>query len=210
MKQGKGILREFRKVCTHCYIQNGLPVRTHCTADGTLLKVPCQPGWEGVWGRMDTCTRMAEPLRCSPETTTRLLTDYTPIQYKKFEKNKSYQSQLLPLLNYLHLSMIEERRNWREEENRLQAEDYDETGGVIQIHLNTAHVAELAHKASLCRTLGPALLTSSNDIPILDLQMLLPLLHVSSEANKQKFLPGPSFPIYSLNEKPLRKLFQPS
>ena len=84
------------------------------------------------------------------------------------------------------------------------------TTGRDAVGLNTAHVAELAHKASLCRTLGPALLTSSNDIPILDLQMLLPLLHVSSEANKQKFLPGPSFPIYSLNEKPLRKLFQPS
>ena len=158
---------------------------------------------------MDTHTCMAEPLRCSPETTTMLLNGYTPIQYKKFEKSKSSQSQLLPLPNYLHLSMKEERRDWREEENRLQAEDYDETGGVIQIHPNTAHVAELTQKASLCRTWGP-LLTSSNDTPILDLQMLLPLLQVSSEANKHKFLPGPSFPIYSLNEKPLRKLFQPS
>ena len=32
-----------------------------------------QPGWEGIWGRMDTCICMAESLQCSPETTTTLL-----------------------------------------------------------------------------------------------------------------------------------------
>ena len=34
----------------------------------------------GVWGRMDTCLCMAESLHCSPETTTTLLTGYTPVQ----------------------------------------------------------------------------------------------------------------------------------
>ena len=39
----------------------------------------------GVWGRMDTCICMAEPLLCPPETITTLLTSYTPIpQYKGF------------------------------------------------------------------------------------------------------------------------------
>ena len=35
-----------------------------------------------VWGRMDTCVCMTEPLCFSPETITTLLTDYTPIQIK--------------------------------------------------------------------------------------------------------------------------------
>ena len=35
-----------------------------------------QPGW--YWGRMDTCTCMAESLSCSPETTTALLMGYIP------------------------------------------------------------------------------------------------------------------------------------
>ena len=30
-------------------------LRSYCTAQGTLLNVMWQPGWEGVWGRMDTC-----------------------------------------------------------------------------------------------------------------------------------------------------------
>ena len=41
----------------------------------------------GVWGKMDTYTRMAESLRCSPETVTTLLISYTPTQNKKFLKN---------------------------------------------------------------------------------------------------------------------------
>ena len=39
-----------------------------------------------IWGRMDTGIHMAEFLGCSPETTTPLLTGYTPIQNKKFKK----------------------------------------------------------------------------------------------------------------------------
>ena len=35
-----------------------------------------QPGWEGVWVRMDTCIRRAESLHCSAETITTLLVGY--------------------------------------------------------------------------------------------------------------------------------------
>ena len=38
-----------------------------------------------VWGRMDTCTWMAESFLCSPVTTSTLLIGYTPIQNKKFK-----------------------------------------------------------------------------------------------------------------------------
>ena len=41
----------------------------------------------GVWGRTDTFIPMAESLLCSLETIT-LLISYTPIQNKKFLKNK--------------------------------------------------------------------------------------------------------------------------
>ena len=40
------------------------------------------PGWEGVWGKMDTHTRMVESPCCPPETITTLLIDYTPKQNK--------------------------------------------------------------------------------------------------------------------------------
>ena len=53
-------------------------------AQGTLVNVMWQPGWEGSLGEMDTC--MAESLHCSPETITTLLISYTPIQNKKFFK----------------------------------------------------------------------------------------------------------------------------
>ena len=41
-----------------------------------------------VWGRMDTCIRMAESLHCLPETITALLISYTPIQNKKLKKRE--------------------------------------------------------------------------------------------------------------------------
>ena len=50
-----------------------------CTAQGTLLSVPWQPGWEEVRRRMGTCVCMAESLRCPPETITALLIVYTAI-----------------------------------------------------------------------------------------------------------------------------------
>ena len=42
----------------------------------------------GIWGRMDTCINMAEPLRCSSETIT-LLIVYTPIQNKRLKWKKN-------------------------------------------------------------------------------------------------------------------------
>ena len=38
---------------------------------------------KGDWGRMDTCTCVAEFLCCPPETITTLLISYIPIQNKK-------------------------------------------------------------------------------------------------------------------------------
>ena len=46
------------------------------------------PGGRGIWGRMDTCICMAEPLLFSPETITTLLIGYTPKQNKKFKIKK--------------------------------------------------------------------------------------------------------------------------
>ena len=48
-------------------------------AQGILLNVMWQPGWEGVWGRMDTCICMAESLCCLSETITTWLIGYTPL-----------------------------------------------------------------------------------------------------------------------------------
>ena len=50
--------------------------RTYSIAQGTLLNVMWQPGWEEIWGRMDTCVGMAESLCCPPETIPTLLTGY--------------------------------------------------------------------------------------------------------------------------------------
>ena len=47
--------------------------RTCCIAHRTLLNVMWQPGWEGSWGRMDTCICVAELLCCPPETITWLI-----------------------------------------------------------------------------------------------------------------------------------------
>ena len=57
-------------------------------AHGTQLSVMCQPGWEGVWERMDMCIGLAESLHCSPEeqhchntvsSVTTLSIGYTPV-----------------------------------------------------------------------------------------------------------------------------------
>ena len=45
----------------------------------------CQPGWEEISGRMDTCICTAEFLHCSPEITTTLLTGNILVQNKKFK-----------------------------------------------------------------------------------------------------------------------------
>ena len=68
----------------------------------------------GVWGRMDTCACMAEPLCCPPETITSLLIGYSPIG--SFSKNKSVilsandelchliEESVEPVGSYLHLT----------------------------------------------------------------------------------------------------------
>ena len=38
-------------------------------------------GGRGVWGRMDTCICMTEPLYCSPESITTLLISYTNLYF---------------------------------------------------------------------------------------------------------------------------------
>ena len=40
----------------------------------------------GIWERMDTYIFMAEIICCPPETITKLLTGYTPIENKKLKK----------------------------------------------------------------------------------------------------------------------------
>ena len=63
--------------------------RTYCEAQGTLLNFVGQPGWRGVWERMDTGIWMTESLHYSPETITTLLIGYTPTQNKNLKKKKS-------------------------------------------------------------------------------------------------------------------------
>ena len=55
-------------------------------AHETMLSAMWQPGWEGVWGRMETCIWMAQILCCSSETITTLLISY--ILIKKVKKIK--------------------------------------------------------------------------------------------------------------------------
>ena len=43
---------------------------------GLLLTVLLQFGWEGIWGRMDTCTCMTESLCCALKNITALLIGY--------------------------------------------------------------------------------------------------------------------------------------
>ena len=52
-----------------------------------------QPGWEGSWGRVDTCMCMAESFDGLRETVTTLLTGYTPVQNKKLKKNESMHKE---------------------------------------------------------------------------------------------------------------------
>ena len=72
----EGTVRDFGKVMYTLLYLKWIPTRTYCLAQGTLFNVMCQPGWEGVWGRMDTCICIAESLCCSPKTTTTLFIGY--------------------------------------------------------------------------------------------------------------------------------------
>ena len=76
--QREGIVRGFGKVMYTLLYLKRITTKTYCIVH--LLNVMCQPGWEGDWGRMNTCVCMAESLHCSPEIITTLLIGYTPIQ----------------------------------------------------------------------------------------------------------------------------------
>ena len=81
---GEGTVRGFGKVMYALLYSKGITDRELCVAYGALLHVTWQAGWEGGAGRTDPCVCVAESLCCSLEMTT-ALTDYTPIQNKKFE-----------------------------------------------------------------------------------------------------------------------------
>ena len=50
---------------------------------------------EWIWGRTDTSICMVGSLCCPPKTITTLLIDYTPIQNKKFKKNRERENMCL-------------------------------------------------------------------------------------------------------------------
>jgi len=58
---------------------------------------------DGRWirGRMGTCIFVTESLGHSPETTTTLLTSYTPIQNKNLKKIKKASSTWKDLENFM-------------------------------------------------------------------------------------------------------------
>ena len=71
---GEGSLRSLG---SHVHTK-GVTNKVLLCSKGRLLNVIWQPGW-GVWGRLDTCVRVAELFRCAPETVTILLISCTPI-----------------------------------------------------------------------------------------------------------------------------------
>ena len=53
--RGKVIVKEFGiDIYTLLYLK-WQPARSYCIAQGTLLSIMWQPGWEGSLGRVDTC-----------------------------------------------------------------------------------------------------------------------------------------------------------
>ena len=85
---GKAQLESLGWTCTHCYIkvdnQQG-PTVWHIELYSTLYG---SLDHRGVWGRMDTCICMTEPLCSPPETIITLLIGFTLIQNKKIKKKK--------------------------------------------------------------------------------------------------------------------------
>ena len=66
---GEGIVREFG-MDTHVAMLRVDNRQGRAVQHRGLFSVTWQPGWEGIWGRRDTCVCMAESLCCSPETIT--------------------------------------------------------------------------------------------------------------------------------------------
>ena len=76
---GEGIVREFG-INTYTLLYLKWITNKDLPQHRELCSMLCGSlGGKGVWGRMDTCICMAEPLSCSPERITTLLTGYTPI-----------------------------------------------------------------------------------------------------------------------------------
>ena len=71
-------------------------------AQGTLLNIMWQPGWEGGLGMNGClCMYMAESLPCSRETIPALLIGYNPMQNKKFFKKEIFYWISLEKIIYL-------------------------------------------------------------------------------------------------------------
>ena len=79
-----GIVREFGRVISTLLYLKWITNRDllYSTWNSVQCYVPAWMG-DGFEGRMDVCICVAESLCCSPETTTILLIDFTPIQNKK-------------------------------------------------------------------------------------------------------------------------------
>lgn len=61
-------------------------------AQGTLLNVLGQPGWEGSLGRLDPWLCVAEPLHIHLKLTS--LISYTPIQNREFKRTKKDEFEM--------------------------------------------------------------------------------------------------------------------
>ena len=79
--RGEGIVSEFGM---DMYTRLNLKWITNKDLQGELCSMFFVAAWMGgeVWGRTDTCIRMAESLCCPPETITTLFISYTPMQNK--------------------------------------------------------------------------------------------------------------------------------
>ena len=67
------------------------------------INVRWQPGWEGVWGRMDTCICMAESLCCSPKIIT---TQGERERWRRNRTGRSLPPSQIPQKNISTLSKL--------------------------------------------------------------------------------------------------------
>ena len=75
----------------HMLYLKWLTNRSYRIAQGTLLNVIWQPGWEGSLGE-NGYMHMYESLCCSPDTVTTSFMRYNPLQTKKLKKKKKKRS----------------------------------------------------------------------------------------------------------------------
>ena len=79
----------------------------------------------GVWGRIDTCIRMAESLCCLPGIITTLLIGYTPIQNKKFKIKKKMVG-----VSHIVQSVHSHREKWLRSIGKLKDCNRTRTGNL--------------------------------------------------------------------------------